>query len=445
MGKRKQRIRSPHPGVKLKLRKRANGDVWLARWVDPDTGKEKDISLTHLGKTTEESRRDWAIDKSESLRARMAAIASGAALHTETHLKAAVEDFYKERKSQLASSTLVIYRQATTPFTDWCAKSGVMLTESLTTPKLAQFRAHFVARPAHAQARGEARGKRKEGKRKRSAGQINKCIRALRTVLNHWRRLGLTPSLDSDAIRDSLTFVRAQKPLPQFLKAKECVALVVAALRHDAETFALTRQENAGEGKPGTTPRYAPIAGFVVLGLLSGMRFGELANLRWRDIDLDAGEISLQSDRTKTGHGRVVGLRESPAAAALLVQMKLRAGGALYVWGNEPYRRDLAESARKRLVAEYGAPEFTWHDLRRTCGTFLTCAPAIYGAASAFMSAKRLGHSVMVSERHYAGNVSNIPATATTLEAAMGISECLEKFLGSDFQVRRSQSTAMSA
>lgn len=445
MAKRKQRIRSPHPGVKLKLRKRAKGEVWLARWVDPDTGRQKDISLTLLGKTTEESRRDWAIDKSESLRARMAAIAAGAALHTETPLKQALEDFYKERKLQLANSTLVIYRQATTPFSEWCAKSGVLLTEGLTAPKLAQFRAQFVARPAHAQAKGEARGKRKEGKRKRSAGQINKCIRALRTVLNHWRRLGRTPSLDSDAIRDSLTFVRAQKPLPQFLKAKECRTLVEAALRHDAETFGLTRQEHAGQGEPGTTPRYAPIAGFVVLGLLTGMRFGELANLRWRDVDLDAGEISLQSDRTKTGHGRVVGLRESPAAAALLTQMKLRAGGSLYVWGSEPYRRDLAESARKRLVAEYSAPEFTWHDLRRTCGTFLTCAPAIYGAASAFMSAKRLGHSVMVSERHYAGNVSNIPATATTLEAAMGISESLDKLLGADFQIRHSQSTAMSA
>jgi hypothetical protein len=68
-----------------------------------------------------------------------------------------------------------------------------------------------------------------------------------------------------------------------------------------------------------------------------------------------------------------------------------------------------------------GAPEFTWQKLRRTCGCFLTCAPGIFGGASAFMSAKQLGHSVAVAERHYVGVVRGIPPEARTLEAAMGI------------------------
>ena len=50
----------------------------------------------------------------------------------------------------------------------------------------------------------------------------------------------------------------------------------------------------------------------------------------------------------------------------------------------------------------------------------LDCAPAIYGAASAFMSAKRLGHSVTVAEKHYVGIVKVSPE-ARTIEQAMQV------------------------
>lgn len=218
-----------------------------------------------------------------------------------------------------------------------------------------------------------------------------------------------------------------------------------AALRHDAETFATTREEHAGKGTPGTTPCYTPIAPYIVVALSGGFRSHELASLRWCDVDLESDEITLGASYTKTKNARRITLAETPALPALLAAMKLGAGNALYVWGHEPYRHDLAESARKRLVKDYAAPEFTWHDLRRTCGTFLTCAPAIYGAASAFMSAKRLGHSVIVSEKHYAGSVTNIPATATTLEAALGIADCLDRMVGKNFSSRRPQRTSLSA
>ncbi len=92
------------------------------------------------------------------------------------------------------------------------------------------------------------------------------------------------------------------------------------------------------------------------------------------------------------------------------------------------HRHDLAESTRKRLVRDFGAPAFTWLDLRHTCGTFLTCAPAIYGAASAFLSAKRLGHSVVVSEKHYAGAVTVAPEIKT-LEAALKIDDLCAKIV----------------
>lgn len=82
--------------------------------------------------------------------------------------------------------------------------------------------------------------------------------------------------------------------------------------------------------------------------------------------------------------------------------------------------RPILEAARKRLKV-YGAPSFSWQGLRRTCGSYLTNSPGIYGSSSAYQSARRLGHSVTVAERHYLGTIKGIPHSATTLEQAMDI------------------------
>ncbi|MEO8905521.1 MAG: hypothetical protein ABI627_28715 [Polyangiaceae bacterium] len=82
---------------------------------------------------------------------------------------------------------------------------------------------------------------------------------------------------------------------------------------------------------------------------------------------------------------------------------------------------DGAAAAAKRLKKNFGAPAaFGWQQLRSTCGTFLTNSPGIFGAASAYRSARQLGHSVTVAEKHYLGLIRIAPE-AKTLEAAMGI------------------------
>lgn len=73
------------------------------------------------------------------------------------------------------------------------------------------------------------------------------------------------------------------------------------------------------------------------------------------------------------------------------------------------------------MVADFGAPEFTWHLLRATTATYLTCSQGIWGSATVFMSARQLGHSVAVAEKHYLGNHRGVPKDAHTLEAAMGL------------------------
>ena len=154
--------------------------------------------------------------------------------------------------------------------------------------------------------------------------------------------------------------------------------------------------------------------------------------MQWADVDLAAGVITIDADQSKTGHGRRIPLDITPMLRQLLSALKLQSHSSEFVFGHQaPLGRDVAEHARKRLMARYGAPRFTWQELRRTCGTYLTCAPGIYGGASAFLAAKRLGHSVQVAERHYYGAEGNIPATARTLGEAMDVTEQLQRIITS--------------
>jgi integrase len=240
--------------------------------------------------------------------------------------------------------------------------------------------------------------------------------------------------LSSDDLRDGLKKLPATVERGDYLKPNELQKLLSACLRHDEETFAATREEHAGLRPLGSTERYDSIAPFVVTVLLTGMRFSGCLSLDWREVDLEAldndgqtvGEIRpRKGSRTKrTG---VIGLEVSPALRKLLAAMHLKSGGKGAVFA---LTRGTAKASAKRLIKEFGAPAgFTWQALRRTCGTYLTNAPGIFGAASAYRSAKQLGHSVQVAEKHYVDVARGIPRDARTLEAAMQIEEQLRRVI----------------
>ncbi len=409
-----------HPGVKLLRRTRSRGGVWLARWVDPVSGRSKELSLDRLGLITEDARRGWCELKSRAILQRRSELLSGAAMVAATDLASAVAEFFT-RRATLKKVTLASYRNGTDGFLAWARSAGLDTTEAITPRHLLDFRAWWAVRPALVPATGERRGQRQVAEKRRSPLTINRGLGVVRAMLNEWRMIGATPKLSTDLIRDALKFEKRHRSLPHFLRLHEISSLVEAALRHDAETFALTRAEHNGGAEPGTTRRYPPITPLVLMALLTGCRFGELASLRWSNVSLADNEIVLSYEQTKTRQARRIDLTPTPMLAMLLRAMETIRSGGYCLGGAEPLRRDMAEAARKRLIQKYGAPRFTWHDLRRTCGTYLTCAPGIYAGASAYLSAKRLGHSVAVAEAFYVGAVTNVDKSASTLEAVMGL------------------------
>ncbi|MDB4984936.1 MAG: Phage integrase family, partial [Myxococcaceae bacterium] len=415
-----------HPGVVLVKPTGGRRARWQGRYKDPDSDALKWEALPEQV-TTAEAREQWAKRKSHGLLKRKAELEAGAARETGTSLKDAADRYFTAHP-QLRERTVEGYRASANKLVAWGEVAGVESADDLNRAKLMAFRETLILEPKRKPATGKKRGKREATEERRSPERINSELRKVGTVLGYLIDADLFPRLTRDDLRRALKRLAVTTERRDYLKPVQLQALMAACLAHDAETFAETRDEHAGEGRQriGKTPRYEPIAPFVAFVLLTGCRFGEALAVTWEQVDLDAldhagqkvGEIHLAGADSKTKHARTIGLEVSPALRAMLAARRPKdAKGSVF-----RLSAGTANAAAKRLRAEYRAPaSFTWQALRRTCGTFLTNAPGIFGAASAYRSAKQLGHSVAVAEKHYLGLVRGISLDVRTLEGAMGL------------------------
>lgn len=423
----KRRTRSPHPGIVLIAPDPEHGHpTWRARYTDPDTGRTKKERLDPLALRTAEARRQWAIRKAKALAKRKLELDEGAPRATGLGLSEAIDRYFKAH-TRLREKTLRRYRDASNLLLTWAEANGVRSADDLTRARLLEFRATLVDEPKRAAEREGKRGTFKPTEAKRSPFTVNGQLGAVRTVLGYLADLDLLPRIHEGDLRRALKKLWTGSARTEYLKPGDLRKLLEACLRHDAETFTATREEHAGRAAPGSTPKYKPIAPFVAFAVLTGARLGEIVDLQWSEVDLSGeGEVYIARD-TRTKKARAVGLEHSPALRRLLAALKVRTGGEGSVFG---LTYDEAVAAGKRLVREFAAPpRSNWQTLRKTAGSYLTCAPGIFGAASAYRSAKMLGHSVTVAEKHYVGVVRGIPPSAKTLERAMQITAQVDRVI----------------
>jgi integrase len=149
----------------------------------------------------------------------------------------------------------------------------------------------------------------------------------------------------------------------------------------------------------------------ALLGLLCGMRRGEIAALRWNAVDLDKGQLAVvqSAEQTKAGvrykepkSGQQRTLALSATVVTELRQHRVRQAQALLKLGKSlsgddfvvaqadgrPYEPDsITKEWRLRVLAS-GLPRIRFHDTRHTHATHMLAASVHPKIAS-----ERLGHS----------------------------------------------------
>jgi integrase len=177
----------------------------------------------------------------------------------------------------------------------------------------------------------------------------------------------------------------------------------------------------------------------IMLGVLCGLRRGEVVALRWRSVDLEAGTLAVvasteQTDQgvrekeTKSGKGRSVVLPALVAEelrqhrlrqAQALLQLGVRLSGDHHVVaradGQSLQPRSLTHAFVK-FIRRHGLPQIRLHDLRHTHATHMLAS-----GVHPKIAQERLGHSsVSVTIDLYSHVLPGMQADAVSrVDAAM--------------------------
>lgn len=134
----------------------------------------------------------------------------------------------------------------------------------------------------------------------------------------------------------------------------------------------------------------------VTLAISTGMRQGELMNLRWSDTDLEKGKAILH--KTKNGDRRAVPI----TGLALRLLQNLRSGDGsnnvlLFPSKEDPRKPIDLRFAWERALKDSGIEGFRFHDLRHTAASYLAM-----NGASLTEIAEILGHKTPSMAKRYA-------------------------------------------
>lgn len=371
-----------HPGVVLVKPDDHGHPWWRVRYRDVATGRTVKRRLTPAESATAPSRLAAAVALAETLAAQRRDRELGRKLPTNVTLNDAFDRWLAAGRVEWSPGTLHLYRLAVGNLIRHLG--GELYCREVTTEALALFRA------AAASAGVRPRGKRSTNRRgdPRVKCSINHELRICKAFLR-WARVGAGLALSTDDI------VAALKP---FREAHE--------RKHFYEPHALQRLIKLARAHE------APCYRAIVCLLLTGMRMREFLRLDWSWVD-EGDRLRVPASAAKGARYRDADL--SVTKHALPPRPAGVHSGRIFP---DVTAAELRAAFTRLRTMDPALAGLCAHALRRTCSTYFTCA------YNPWRSAKSLGHTVTVAEKHYAGLVRVAPGV-TLLEDAMGITDLL--------------------
>lgn len=146
----------------------------------------------------------------------------------------------------------------------------------------------------------------------------------------------------------------------------------------------------------------------VIFALNTGLRRGEIFNLRWFDVDFNRGLIQIRE--SKSNKMRVVPMNDTTHR---LLDRLPRSSEFVFPSPKTGVKLNQIKRSFRRAVAEAGIDDFRFHDLRHTAATRMADA-----GADAFTLMKILGHSdIRMTARYTHATDAALRRAVTNLDA----------------------------
>jgi integrase len=170
--------------------------------------------------------------------------------------------------------------------------------------------------------------------------------------------------------------------------------LKVSKLRQDNMRKRYLTQEEEKKLLVQLTGRREHLKPIVIVAIHTGMRRGELLNLKWKNVDFARGLIYVTN--TKTGHDRDVPMNS--VVREILEDLLEKYGDYEYVFTNPKTGVNITQVKKgfKSACKDAGFVDLRFHDLRHTTGTRLADA-----GSDAFAIAEVLGHLSLQTTKRY--------------------------------------------
>ena len=165
------------------------------------------------------------------------------------------------------------------------------------------------------------------------------------------------------------------------------------------KTIVALEKIREGENPWGTakvTKGFKIYSELVLLGLLTGFRSIELFGLRWSDVDLKRGTITLPDHRTKNRKGHIVMLSSYPAKMLTeIAAERAEQDGYIFPHHNNPEKQIMRNDRFNKGLSKHLGEHFSLHATRRTF------ASIAHDAGVDTLSVKRM------LNHHYKGDVTS--------------------------------------
>jgi len=238
-------------------------------------------------------------------------------------------------------------------------------------------------------------------KRGKQKSTVNRDITSLKSVLAKAVAWDILPSHPLAKLRPIKLDTKGRV---RYLTDDEEARLRTALIQRDERMKAARARANAWRRVRGYVERPSleaqaygdHLAPMVLLTLNTGLRRGEMFNLRWEDVNIQRKTLTVHGETAKSGQTRHLPLNwEALAVLDAWHQQSPREG---YVFpGKGGQRLDNTRKAWERLLQEAGITGFTWHDLRHTFASNLV----MVGASLAVVR-ELLGHADLTMTLRYA-------------------------------------------